>query len=318
MTVSRPAVRMPGRTGLTELRTGISRRTWAGLGIALGLWWVFMHYTRWPSVQKKADIVTILTQGAPNTFGEFVSREGWPYWLSWIPTGVNMNENNAIGMAFAFLIGGAVSALVLPEALIRRVIASAGARGAAFGGMLGAPLLMCSACSVPVALGWRRRGASYETTLAVVLGAGLLNLVGLLTIAALFPAPVAWGRIVASIGMVLIVVPITVGLVRRVTKPGDATGLHVPHTDKPLEVAAGRPVNESWPAAVAGAVRAWWRASVAVAYRLWIPMTAATFLAAFIRLFVPPEVVTRYLGAGPPAIALAALIGTAIAIPTLF
>lgn len=31
---------------------------------------------------------------------ELASREGWPYWLSWILTGINMNENTAIGMEY--------------------------------------------------------------------------------------------------------------------------------------------------------------------------------------------------------------------------
>lgn len=42
--------------------------------------------------------------------------------------------------------------------------------------------MMCSACSVPVALGWKERGANPETTLGVVMGAALLNIMGLTTI----------------------------------------------------------------------------------------------------------------------------------------
>jgi len=142
-----------GTRQLVSVLRSIPRRTWIGLGITLALWWIFMFYTRWPAVQGKSEILTVLASGAPNTFTEIVPRERWPYWLSWIPTGINMNENNAIGMAFAFVSGGAVSSLVLPQRLIDRMLHARGTRGSTLGGLLGAPLMLCSACSVPVALG---------------------------------------------------------------------------------------------------------------------------------------------------------------------
>jgi uncharacterized protein len=70
--------------------------------------------------------------------------------------------------------------------------------------------------------------------------------------------------------------------------------------------------------AILGTIRTWWNASVELAYRLWVPMTAAIFLAAIFRLFVPPPVVEAYFGSGLLAIALVALFGTLIAIPTMF
>ncbi len=59
----------------------IPKQTWFGIGITLLLWWIFMNYTRWPAVQEKSEILTVLATGAPNTFTEIMSREGWPYWL---------------------------------------------------------------------------------------------------------------------------------------------------------------------------------------------------------------------------------------------
>ena len=302
----------------------IPKRTWIGGAIALGLWWVFMHHTRWPSVQNKADILTVLASGAPNTFSELVSREGWPYWLSWIPTGINMNDNNAIGMAFAFLIGGAVSSLVLPQRVIDRVLYSRGAAGSALGGLLGAPLMMCSACSVPVAVGWRRRGANLETTLGVVMGAALLNIMGLVTIFLLFPAPLAWGRIAASALMVVAVAPLMAKLSEAIQNRRGGVQLYAVPSELNACAAETAPGDadlyrtESFGQAVRGALHSWWQASVELAYRLWLPMTGAIFLAAIFRLFIPPQVVESYLGGGLTAIAVVALFGTLIAIPTMF
>jgi uncharacterized protein len=311
----------PARSLQAVLRS-VPKRTWIGALIALGLWSVFMYFTRWPSVQGKSEILNVLATGAPNTFGELVSREGWPYWLSWIPTGINMNDNNAIGMAFAFLIGGAVSSLVLPQRVVDRMLHSRGSRGSALGGLLGAPLMMCSACSVPVAVGWRRRGANLETTLGVVMGAALLNIMGLITIFLVFPAPLAWGRIAVSVLMVLAVAPLAAKVAISVLRWRGRDLLQ----PAPMVAAAcdafppdaERFRDESFAEAARGALRSWWFASVEMAYRLFLPMTGAIFLAAIFRLFVPPAVVESYFGSGLFAIAAVALFGTLIAIPTMF
>jgi len=292
--------------------------------IAIGLWWIFMNYTRWPAVQQKSEILTVLASGAPNTFTEIMSREGWSQWLSWIPTGVNMTDNNAIGMAFAFLIGGAVSSLILPQGLIRRLLNSRGAKGSAYGGLLGAPLMMCSACSVPVALGWKERGANTETTLGVVMGAALLNIMGLTTIFVLFPGPAAWGRIAASVILVLLFTPLIVKITEAIKKKRLTISSEV--LGDPTGTAAGQNCvlpgmeqsEETWTEAGISAMKNWWASSVEIAYRLFIPMTGAMFLAAIIRLMLPNGFVETYMGEGLLAIVIISVFGTLIAIPTLF
>ncbi len=313
------------RNSLTGIRS-VPKQTWFGIGITLFLWWIFMNYTRWPSVQQKSDILTVLATGAPNTFTEIISRDGWHYWLSWIPTGLNMADNNAIGMAFAFLIGGAITSLVLPQGLIRRLLNSSGTKGSTYGGLLGAPLMMCSACSVPVALGWKQRGANTETTLGVVMGASLLNIMGLATILVLFPGPAAWGRIAASVLMVVIFTPLIVKLAVQINNRwGDLffTAGYLVQNDISAETQSCTvPHNvqddPGWTEAGISAVKNWWGSSVEIAYRLFIPMTGAMFLAAFIRLLLPEGAVETYLGSGFLAIVTISAFGTLIAIPTLF
>lgn len=304
----------------------IPKRTWIGMAIAIGLWWIFMHYTRWPAVQQKSDILTVLASGAPNTFNELVSREGWPYWLSWIPTGINMNDNNAIGMAFAFLIGGAVSSLLLPQNIIKKILNARGTKGSSLGGLLGAPLMMCSACSVPVAIGWKKRGANLETTLGVVMGAALLNIMGLMTIFILFPSGLAWGRVLASLMLVIIITPLTVSFYHWLSnsqKDYLPTSSYLSQKMGPASQSCSTDptassVEETWVEAFISAIKGWWTNSVEIAYRLFLPMTGAIFLAAFIRLFIPPEIVESYLGGGWLAIVIVAAFGTFIAVPTLF
>ncbi|REL38593.1 hypothetical protein DYD21_01185 [Rhodohalobacter sp. SW132] len=303
----------------------IPKQTWFGIGITLFLWWIFMSYTRWPSVQEKSEILTVLATGAPNTFTEIMSRDGWPYWLSWIPTGINMADNNAIGMAFAFLIGGAITSLVLPQGVIRRLLNSSGTKGSTYGGLLGAPLMMCSACSVPVALGWKQRGANTETTLGVVMGASLLNIMGLTTIFVLFPGPAAWGRIVASVLLVVLFTPLIVKLAVQFSNRRSKLSA-ADYLEKQAAAAENQSCtildtiedNPGWTEAGLLALKNWWNSSLEIAYRLFIPMTGAMFLAAMIRLMLPPGAVETYLGSGFIAIVVLAAFGTLIAIPTLF
>lgn len=283
-----------------------------------------MHYTRWPAVQQKSEILTVLASGAPNTFTEMVSREGWPYWLSWIPTGINMNDNNAIGMAFAFLIGGAVSSLILPQQFIKKILLARGSKGSTFGGLLGAPLMMCSACSVPVAIGWKKRGANLETTLGVVMGAALLNVMGLISIYILFPAALSWGRILASVLLVVGITPLMTKLSHYLkhepigTYSSQYLTQKMQFSDNICTPDENSLSKQSWLEAGKTAIKNWWWSSTEIAYRLFLPMTAAIFLAAFIRLFLPPEVVASYMGGGWMAIVLVAAFGTLIAVPTLF
>lgn len=235
-----------------------------------------------------------------------------------------MTDNNAIGMAFAFMIGGAISSLILPQGLIRRLLNSKGTQGSTYGGLLGAPLMMCSACSVPVALGWKKRGANIETTLGVVMGAALLNIMGLATIFVLFPGPAAWGRIVASILMVVLFTPLIVRLAVHFKKDNQAlTSQYLSKQTSTIEdqnctVLNSDNLNESWTQAGISAFKNWWNSSIEIAYRLFLPMTGAIFLAALIRLMLPPGSVETYLGSGFFAIVVISLFGTFIAIPTLF
>lgn len=182
--------------------------------------------------------------------------------------------------------------------------------------------MLCSACSVPVAIGWKERGANTETTLGVVMGSALLNIMGLLTIFVMFPSSLFWGRLVASLLLVVVLTPMAVYTAKwwAAQSGSVSTGpaCSASAASDSCELGPRSFEGEPWSDAVKGAFSSWWNASVDIAYRLFLPMTAATFLAAFLRLFVPPSVVETYLGGGFLAITLTALFGTLIAVPTLF
>jgi len=176
---------------------------------------------------------------------------------------------------------------------------------------------------VPVALGWKQRGANLETTLGVVMGAALLNVMGLMTIFVLFPGPLGWGRLAASLVMVGVLTPMMTYLARRLgVTPAAAQALADSAASGEATCDPDAPSvdssDESWSQAIRGALTSWWWASVDIAYRLFLPMTSAVFLAAIIRLFVPESVVESTLGGGLTAIVLVSLFGTLIAVPTLF
>jgi uncharacterized membrane protein YraQ (UPF0718 family) len=122
--------------------------------------------------------------------------------------------------------------------------------------------MMCSACSVPVALGWKQRGANIGTTLGVVMGASLLNIMGLVTIFVLFPGPAVWGRMIASLMLVVIFTPLIVKLATRVTEQWLSPD-SVKYFTKNIEesepdsssVLTDQPGSESWETASVQAVK---------------------------------------------------------------
>lgn len=155
------------------------------------------------------------------------------------------------------------------------------------------------------------------------MGAAMLNIMGLTTIFVLFPGPTAWGRILASILLVVVFTPLIVKMLVHWNRRQPLTSSYLNKQAQESGSQSCTVLNTSdehlsWAEAGVLAIKKWWNSSVEIAYRLFIPMTGAMFLAAIIRLFLPPGVVEAYMGSGFLAIVLISAFGTLIAIPTLF
>ena len=77
-------------------------------------------------------------------------------------------------MVLGLLLATTVETLV-PRDWIGRMLGRAGLRSSALGGLLALPAMMCTCCSAPVAVGFRKSGAAIGSSMAFFLGNPTLN-----------------------------------------------------------------------------------------------------------------------------------------------
>ena len=104
--------------------------------------------------------------------------------------------------AFGIVIGSVVRAAV-PPTWVARALGGRGVKGALVGGVLGAPLMLCSCCVTPVFTGVYERGARLGSSLALMLGAPGLNLAAIALTFALLPPRLAVARAIAAVTIVV-------------------------------------------------------------------------------------------------------------------
>ena len=97
-------------------------------------------------------------------------------------------------MAFAFVMAGITEAFLFP-ADIRERFEGRGVKGVFKGLIIGPVMNLCSACIVPIATAFRRRGASVETTVAITQGSSTMNLPALIMVVLVFIPFIGGSRI---------------------------------------------------------------------------------------------------------------------------
>lgn len=292
-------------------RPWVTRRTLVSIGLFAAVLAFFLTQTRLPATLLKLETSDRAVSARNRVgFAQLIDPETLPGWLQWLAYGVNLWDGNAIGMFFAMLLAGAAAGMLAPAVRLRSVLSRRGASGAGIGGLLGVPLMMCSACSAPVSLGFRRSGASVETSLGLIVGSALFNPIGLV---AMFVAlPLSMG--VSRVGFGLLALLVLAPLAARWARP--AFGLGVAQCDLPAPQAV--PDQETWAEAVVGAGQDWLRASAFVAWRLGPLMLAATLVVGVVFSLVPPQTLSDRVGVGLAAIVVAAAVGTLLQTPALF
>lgn len=109
-------------------------------------------------------------------------------YLSWV----------GIALAFGVVIGGLVRGVV-PERWMVRWIGRSGWRGELVAAASGAPLMLCSCCVAPVFEAVFSRTRRLGPSLALMLAAPALNPAVLAVTFLVFPASIAWGRLIGSL-----------------------------------------------------------------------------------------------------------------------
>ena len=290
----------------SELR---KKRT-AGICLLVLLLTLFLLFNRIPKLDTVRADLTAATATEQQCFQGFCVETAPETSLltRWWDTSLTYMRLVALGMTFAFLVAGVTEAFLFPH-VHSQGPPSKGIRGSLKGLLVGPAMNLCSACIVPVSSAFRRRGASIETTLAIVQGSSTLNLPAIIMAAMVFAPMIGGTRIALSIVGALVLGPLVAAVVGE--RGRAAWGVHVP-----VDTSDHDP--STWKAALAEAFRDWIRVSAGYLIRLGPVMVLAGFASALALQWVSPDTVSTFLGDNLRGIAVAATLGVLINVPLLF
>jgi uncharacterized membrane protein YraQ (UPF0718 family) len=201
-------------------------------------------------------------------------------------------------LVFGILVGSALRGAI-PGSWVKRWLGPRGARPTITGALAGTPLMLCSCCSTPVFTGLYERGARLGPALAVMLASPGLNIAAIVLTFALLPARLAAVRLVAALVIVL-------GLSAAIGRAMD-TG-RAPHRIVSTDECADEDAS----------LRAsFLRFARSVAY-LTVVTVPLIFVGVLLSGLLLPHVAALSQAGTVVAIAVVALVGVLVALPTFF
>ena len=290
--------------------TGAKKRRIAGLVLLAVLLALFLAFNRVPKLDTvRADLAVAASPVAPCFQGFCIEappesslfERWWDFSLTYL-------QLVALGMTFAFLVAGATEAFLFPRTS-GWGLTGTGIKGSLKGLLVGPAMNLCSACIVPVASAFRRRGSGVETTLAITQGSSTLNLPALIMAAMVFAPLIGGSRIALSLVGALLIGPLVASVVR---------GKDADIADQALDLGPPGPDLVTWREALADGFKEWVKITASHVIRLAPVMVLAGFASGLAIQWLSPQAVTTWLGDDVLGIIIAATLGIAINVPLLF
>jgi uncharacterized membrane protein YraQ (UPF0718 family) len=203
-------------------------------------------------------------------------------------------------LAFGVVIGSLAQSAISPR-WIAGLLGRRGARSIVAGGLVGAPLMLCSCCVSPVSAGLRARGAGLGAALAVMMGAPGLNVAALFLTFALLPTRLAVARLAGAALLVF-------GLSALVARRYEATTGAVDHLSPSVRA------EEEAPRTLEQLAKRFIR-TLATMAATTTPLVFVGVLAS--SLILPRALTVSALGV-TTAVVATALVATLVALPTFF
>ncbi len=276
------------------------------VGVLAFLFWT---QSRYPQLDEKAMMSGAIQLEDPISFDPIypVSPE-MPVVEKIARSTVNWMDTNKKGMTFGVLIAAAF--LTLFSYLQKRSFTN-GFSNSALGLVMGAPLGVCVNCAAPIARGLYSGGMRAETTLSVMIASPTLNIVVLTMAFSLLPFYMAVTKIVLSLLVILVAVPLICRLLPK-------SELQVPQIDVPAPSDwAQAPKSENIFQALFGFVLTY-AANLWYILKTTVPlMLLAGVLGATVGTLLPQDLILG-LGFSLGALVLIALVGTFLPVPIAF
>ncbi len=288
--------------------SGLKKRRVIGLlliGVMLALFLAFNRVPKLDTVQ--ADLAVATSPVAECFQGFCIEDQPEKSFMSrWWEFSLTYLQLVTVGMIFAFLVAGATEAFIFPKSA-GWSLSGTGIKGALKGLLIGPAVNLCSACIVPVASAFRRRGSGIETTLAITQSSSTFNVPSLVMAAMVFAPLIGGTRIAVSLVGVLLIGP----LVAKILKQDDDGLFDLPYSPTAPDMAGWRETIEE-------SFREWAKITAGHVIRLAPVMVLAGFASGFAIQWLSPETVTTWLGDDVLGVVIAATIGIAINVPLLF
>ncbi len=278
------------------------------LAIILGL---FLAFNRIPKLDTvEADLAGVNAPRAECFQGFCINREPEAgFFERWWDFSTSYLKLVTVGMIFAFLAAGITEVFLFPRSGSSG-ITGGGIKGVLRGFAVGSSMNLCSACIVPIASAFRRRGAPVETAIAITQGSSTLNLPALVMAALVFTPMLAGSRIAVSVVGVLLLGPLVALLMRRQLSFRDA--FRFGRADGAV------PEFATWRETIGAGLKDWAKASLNYLWRLGPAMILAGIAGGLVIQLITPDTVAAYLGDDVSGIAVAATLGILINVPLLF
>lgn len=337
------AVLTPGKRSRNPFdpHTTLGRKRIVGGLIFVALFVAFFGFNRFPKLDVVREDVDIVTAGADITERSYVTFGGESigeapeiqaavleaagpgecfqgYCIEaipgeslvdrWLGFSVTYLWLVTIGMVFAFLVAGLTTTFFFPDSEVGG-FRGEGLQGSLHGLTVGPLMTLCSACIVPVANSFKRRGASVSSTIAITQGSSTLNAPAILMTVAIFSPVLAGARIALS----------AIGAVMLGPFVGWAAGTGAGAKDADRPLLHEPPVAPtSWGSVARHGLVDWLRSAVRFFFRLTPVMIVAGFASGLAIQWLTPGTVSQYMGNHVLGIVLAATFGILINVPLMF
>lgn len=301
-------------TNTQSLSSGWDKRLFWVLLFTVVLAFYFWTGSRYPDLGEKASMAGELELRGisfdspyPVDPNDPAWKQVWDETRNWIVTN---KKGMLFGLAFATCLMTFFS--LLPSRGPR-----SGFGNALIGTILGTPLGVCVNCATPIAKGTHEAGSRLELSLALLLSSPTLNIIVLTMMISLLPWYMVATKLVLSMGIILIGVPL---ICRSLAKDArgaqalteEAAGPKPLFRLNPSDSACPVPGANTWLRSLwwtlQDLVRNGWRICV-----ITVPMMLlAGFLGAILTTLLPWEMLVNNLPVGSIPLVLAAMIGVAL------
>ncbi len=268
---------------------------------------LFWTQSRYPALDDKMLMSGAIQLEDPISFeAAFPTTPDMPLWQRVGYSTLNWLDTNKKGMSFGLALGAAFLTFF---GYLRQRAFQGGFVNSLLGMFIGAPLGVCVNCAAPIAKGMYSAGMRAETTLSAMIASPTLNVVVLTMLFSLLPFYMVATKIVLSLVVILIAVPLICRLLPQ-------EQLQIPQTVASEAWDTGADTDPVFTAF----------AAVIVSYgkNLWfivkttVPlMLLAGFLGAGVATVIPPEML-QGVPFGLLTVLLVALIGVFLPVPIAF